>query len=155
MRFSNHDDEPVVVIEQHSNDLGSLLIGLAIGAGVALLFAPQSGQQTRGAIRRRARRATDAVRDVADEVTGQVVESYESARARVEEQIDSARTAIETKKYQVTRAVEAGREAAEQARGDLERRLAETKAAYNAGAEVARGRGTARDGTPPVRPTTP
>ena len=43
------------------------------------------------------------------------------------------------KKQQVTRAMEAGREAAQQARGDLERRLAETKAAYNAGADVARG----------------
>ena len=34
--------------------------------------------------------------------------------------------------------MEAGREAAHQARTDLERRLAETKAAYNAGADVAR-----------------
>ncbi|NUO94851.1 MAG: hypothetical protein HOQ14_10230, partial [Gemmatimonadaceae bacterium] len=48
------------------------------------------------------------------------------------------RSAIETKRAQVARAMEAGREAAQQARGDLERRLAETKAAYNAGAEVAR-----------------
>jgi uncharacterized membrane protein len=42
------------------------------------------------------------------------------------------------KKEQVSRAMEAGREAAHQARTDLERRLAETKAAYNAGADVAR-----------------
>jgi DNA repair exonuclease SbcCD ATPase subunit len=56
----------------------------------------------------------------------------------VEQQIDSARSALETKREQVSRAMEAGREAAQQARGDLERRLAETKAAYNAGADVAR-----------------
>ena len=35
-------------------------------------------------------------------------------------------------------AVRAGREAADQARADLEARLAQTKAAYNAGAQVAR-----------------
>ena len=52
--------------------------------------------------------------------------------------IDAARDAIETKREQVQRAVDAGREAAHQARADLERRLAETKAAYNAGAQVAR-----------------
>ena len=41
--------------------------------------------------------------------------------------------------------MEAGREAAQQARSDLERRLAETKAAYNAGADVARaGRAASR-----------
>ena len=59
----------------------------------------------------------------------------------MEEQIESARRAIEVKKAQVARAMEAGREAAQQARGDLERRLAETKAAYNAGADVARSGG--------------
>ncbi|MEO7457560.1 MAG: hypothetical protein ABIY52_14960, partial [Gemmatimonadaceae bacterium] len=70
---------------------------------------------------------------------------YETARARVEEQIDAARTAIVSKKRQVSRAMEAGREAAAEARGDLERRIAETKAAYNAGADVARtGRGDTR-----------
>jgi uncharacterized membrane protein len=63
-----------------------------------------------------------------------VVDSFESARDRVEERIESARMALETKRRQVARAMEAGREAAVQARGDLERRLAETKAAYNAGA---------------------
>jgi gas vesicle protein len=138
MRHHDHDDEPYIVIEKHNNDLGSLLIGLAIGAGVALLFAPRSGVETRGAIKRRARQAGDTVRGVAEDVTGQVVDTYESARARVEEQIDAARTAIVSKKNQVSRAMDAGREAAEQARGDLERRIAETKAAYNAGADVAK-----------------
>jgi hypothetical protein len=48
--------------------------------------------------------------------------------------------------------MEAGRAAAQQARSDLEHRLAETKAAYNAGADVARsGRRTvpvSADGEP-------
>jgi gas vesicle protein len=135
----DHRDEPYVVIEKHSGDVGSLLLGVLIGAGVALLFAPRSGPETRRAIGRRARQATDKVKGVAEEVTGQVVDTYEGAKARVEEQIDAARSAIESKKRQVSRAMEAGREAAHEARAELEARLAETKAAYNAGGQVARG----------------
>ena len=135
----DHEHEPYIVIEKHSGgDVGNLLLGVLIGAGVALLFAPRTGADTRREIRRTARQATNAVKDIAEEVTGQVVDSFEGAKARVEEQIDSARTAIESKKRQVSRAMEAGREAAAQAREDLERQLAETKAAYNAGGDVAR-----------------
>ena len=57
--------------------------------------------------------------------------------------IDSARQAIDLKKHQAAEAIRAGREAAAQAREELEARLAETKAAYKAGADVSR--------TPPRR----
>ncbi len=134
----DHDDEPYIVIEKHDSDVGSLLLGVVIGAGIALLFAPRSGPETRREIGRRARQATDKVKGVAEEVTGQVVDTYEGARARVEEQIEAARSAIESKKRQVSRAMEAGREAAHDARAELEARLAETKAAYTAGGDVAR-----------------
>ena len=152
MRHHDHDDEPYIVIEKHSSgDGGNLLLGVLIGAGVALLFAPRSGEETRRDIRRKARQAGDAVKGVASEVTGQVVDTYEGAKARVEEQIDSARSAIEAKTRQVSRAMEAGREAAHQAREELETRLAETKAAYSAGADVAR---SARSPVPPRRDVT-
>ena len=137
-RDYNHDDAKYVVIEKGGTDIGTLLVGVLIGAGIALLFAPKSGPETRQAIRRRARNASDAVKGVASDMTDQVASTLETATAKVEEQIDSARSAIESKKRQVTRAMDAGREAARQARGDLERRLTETKAAYNAGVEVAR-----------------
>ena len=134
----HQDDEPYIVIEKHSGGVGDFLLGALIGAGVALLFAPRSGRETRADISRRARAAQDRVRDVATGVTDQVVDTFETARSRIEEQLESARDAIVNKKEQVSRAMEAGREAAQQARTDLERRLAETKAAYNAGADVAR-----------------
>ena len=137
MRHHDHDD-PYIVIEKHSGGVSDFLLGALIGAGVALLFAPRSGRETRAGISRRARAAQDRVRDVAEGVSEQVVDKFEGARARIEEQIETARSAIVAKKEQVGRAMEAGREAAHQARTDLERRLAETKAAYNAGADVAR-----------------
>jgi gas vesicle protein len=132
------DDDRYVVIEKDSGGVGTFLLGLAIGAGLALLFAPRSGLQTRQAIAggaRRARRAaTDTVTGVADKVT----ETFENARERVESQIERTRDAIETKRDEVQRAVREGRAAAQQARDDLEKRLAETKAAYNAGVRVAK-----------------
>jgi gas vesicle protein len=138
MRYQDPDEHPYIVIEKHGSGVGSLLLGVAIGAGVALLFAPRSGEETRTQIKRRAQRAGEAARDVAEGVTDSVADTFETARSRVERQIETARSAIEHKKRQVTRAMDAGRVAAQEARGDLERRLAETKAAYNAGAEVAR-----------------
>ena len=124
------DDEPFVVIEKQSGTLSSFFIGAAIGAGLALLFAPQSGVQTRRGLQRRARRAQRAARRVANDMTDTVVDTFHDARRRVEERIDTARQAIEVKKEQVHRAMEAGRAAAQQAREELERRIAETKAAY-------------------------
>lgn len=126
------DDEPYVIIEKQSGTLSSFFVGLAIGAGVALLFAPQSGAATRRGLQRRARRAKRAARQVATDVTDTVVDTFQDARRRVEEGLDSARQAIEVKKEQVQRAMDAGRAAAQQARDELERRIAETKASYQA-----------------------
>src|SRR5690242_13684506 len=124
------DEEPYVVIEKQSGTLSSFFVGLAIGAGIALLFAPQSGVRTRRGLQRRARRAQRAARQVANDVADTVADTFQDARRRVEEKIDTARQAIEVKKEQVHRAMEAGRAAAQQAREELERRIAETKASY-------------------------
>jgi gas vesicle protein len=136
----DEDDEQVIVIERGGggNGIGTFLLGAAIGAGLALLFAPKSGAETRADIKRRARKAKDSAARVAGDVSERVTDTFNDARRRVEEQIDSAREAIQVKRDQVRDAMEAGREAAVEARMDLESRLAETKAAYKAGAQVAR-----------------
>jgi gas vesicle protein len=132
------DDDPYVIIEKRSGGMGSFLVGLAVGAGIALLLAPQSGAATRQSLTRGARRVRRAAVDAVGDVRDQVQDTFETARQRVEQKLEEARGAIETKRDQVQRAMEAGREAAHVARADLERRLAETKAAYQAGANVAR-----------------
>jgi gas vesicle protein len=138
MARQDYDDHPYVVIEKRSGSVGSFLFGLAVGAGVALLMAPQSGAATRREIRRGARRVKRAAGDVASDVREKVTGTFEQARTEVEQRIDTARQKIELKKEQMSRAMDAGRAAAQQARDDLERRIAETKAAYRAGGEVAR-----------------
>jgi gas vesicle protein len=127
-QYEFEDDEPYMVIEKHeSAGIAPFLVGLAVGAGVALLFAPRSGAATRRDIKRRANR-----------VKGAAVQVVTDTRRRVVDQSDSARQAIDLKKRQVNRAMDAGRMAARDARDELEQRIAETKAAYSAGASAPR-----------------
>ncbi|HZK78932.1 MAG TPA: YtxH domain-containing protein [Gemmatimonadaceae bacterium] len=124
------DDEPIVVIEKSEPGIGTFLAGLAIGAGIALLFAPKSGEETRRDIERRARKVGDQAQDFVSGVTESVGQTLQDAKQSVENRLDSARNAVELKRRQVTNAVDAGRAAAQQARVELEQRIAETKAAY-------------------------
>ena len=110
--YEYDDEEPYVIIERHSGSVGSLLLGVAIGAGVALLFAPQSGPETRQRIRSEADRARRRAQRLANDVSASVQESINEARSQVEERVDAARTAVDLLRQQVARAVEAGRAAA-------------------------------------------
>src|SRR5438552_1227009 len=85
------DDDPYVIIERKSGGLGSFMIGLAVGAGIALLLAPQSGEETRRGITRSAKRMRRAAEDAVDEAKTKVGETFENARQRVEEKIEEAR----------------------------------------------------------------
>jgi gas vesicle protein len=122
--------EPYVIIERREPGVGSLLLGIALGAGVALLLAPQSGEETRREIARRARRAQEAAHDFVGDVSGTVADKFQEVRASVEERIEATLDAVDDKKRRVSNAFHAGRAAARDARGELEQRIAESKAAY-------------------------
>lgn len=122
--------EPYVIVERREPGIGSFLVGIALGAGVALLLAPQSGEETRREIARRARRAQDAAQDFVEDVSGTVADKFQEVRATVEERIEATLDAVDHKKRRVSNAYHAGRAAAREARGELEQRIAESKAAY-------------------------
>ena len=129
--YEMDDDEgQYVVIERSEPGVGTFVIGLAIGAGLALLFAPRTGEETRRDLQRRARRMGDQAQGFVSEVTESVSNSLHAAKDKVESSIDSTRNAVDLKRRQVSNAVDAGRAAAAQARVELEQRIAETKAAY-------------------------
>jgi gas vesicle protein len=135
--YDLYDDEdrylverPYFVVDRQEAGFGSLLLGLALGAGVALLFAPQSGEETRRGLARSAKRAQQAAQDFVEDVSGTVADKFNDVRATVEERIDATFEAVDAKKRQVSNAFEAGRAAARQTRGELEDRIAERKAAY-------------------------
>jgi gas vesicle protein len=122
--------EPYVVVEKQELGIGTFLLGLALGAGAALLFAPQSGDETRAGIKRSARRAQNAAQDFVEDVSETVSDKFREVRATVEERIEATLDAVDDRKRRVTNAYHAGRAAARDARGELEQRIAETKAAY-------------------------
>jgi gas vesicle protein len=123
-------EPPYVVVERHEAGIGPFLIGVALGVGAALLFAPQSGEETRRGIARRARRAQEAAQDFVEDVSGTVADKFNEVRSTVEERIEATLDAVDDKKRRVSNAFHAGRAAAREARGELEQRIAETKAAY-------------------------
>lgn len=73
--------------EQVFNFVSGLLLGAAIGAGVAMLTAPQSGRRTRKKIRRAADDikvgAEDRWDDLADEVKARVDDAVQNARKKL------------------------------------------------------------------------
>jgi gas vesicle protein len=131
-RNDEYDDERVVVIERSnaSAGIGTFLLGLAIGAGAALLLAPASGRDTRQRLRDEARRAGRKMKDAADGFSDTVADSVEHTRMRFDERVDRARDAVGSRVQAVGDAVAAGREAAAQARVELERAVADSKRAY-------------------------
>lgn len=58
--------------------VGWLLIGAAVGAGIALLYAPVSGKEARKLVRRKAEDARDAVVEAGGHVRDKAVEAGES-----------------------------------------------------------------------------
>ncbi len=116
------DDDQIILVEEtdSASGLSAFLLGAAIGAGLALIFAPQTGAETRQSLRRGARKAGDATKRAGAKVS----DALAQAKSDLESRIDSARSSLDVKKVQVSRAVDAGREAARAAREDLERRMA-------------------------------
>jgi len=65
-------------------------IGVAAGAGAALLYAPQSGEKTRRQVRRRLEDASEYVKDTADTISDRAGKAYKVSRDAVEDALDSA-----------------------------------------------------------------
>ncbi|MGH9970658.1 MAG: YtxH domain-containing protein [Pyrinomonadaceae bacterium] len=99
-----------------------LLIGGGIGAILALLFAPKSGQELRGDIADATRKGIDRSREAAQQLGERAGEYYETTRERASELYSTAsekvgevaRTARETAARQtgtVAAAIDAGKKA--------------------------------------------
>lgn len=122
------DDVPYIVIEKDSSSgMGSFVLGALVGAGLALLLAPRSGEETQAILRDRAR-----------DIKGTAEDRVRDAQRQLEARLDEARAGVQTRVERVKEAVDAGRDAARDARSDLENKLETSKAAYRAGIDAAR-----------------
>jgi gas vesicle protein len=80
---------------------GLFFTGAAVGAAVALLYAPKTGVQTRKDIRRFSRKAADRFEDFQDDVRSQVVDGYE----QVIDAFDKVRDFVEDSKNRVQKLI--------------------------------------------------
>lgn len=111
------EEQATVIIEkERSSEVGSFIIGALVGAGLALLFAPQSGQETQEQLREQAKKLRDVTED------------------RVKDLRQDLGTRVESAKEVVDR----GRQVASDARVELEEKLERSKAAARAGLDAAR-----------------
>jgi gas vesicle protein len=108
--------------ESISTRLTYLLIGGGIGAIIALLFAPKSGQELRGDLADATRKGIDRSREAAQQLGDRAGEYYEATRERASELYSTAsdkvgevaRTAREAAARQsgtVAAAIDAGKKA--------------------------------------------
>ena len=98
-----------------SGNLSVFITGALIGAGVALLFAPQSGEQMRGLLRDYAARAKDELDDVVDQGADALDHTMERGHEFVEKGKDSLREAGR----QAKEFAEAGKEAVNETKDEL------------------------------------
>jgi gas vesicle protein len=83
----------------------SFLLGGVVGAGLALLFAPQSGLETR-----------QKIKDLTDDVKDKTTEYVKQAREKAASVVDDGKGYYDEKKSILKSAVEAGKEAYEKER---------------------------------------
>jgi gas vesicle protein len=71
--------------QQNSDRLVWLLAGAALGASIALLYAPQTGRDTRRLITKKARQGREAISDVGQDLAERGRDLYEKGRRVADE----------------------------------------------------------------------
>lgn len=91
-----HEDNGVSA----STVLVSFLAGAALGAGLAMLYAPKNGRELR-----------NQIADLADDAVDKIKEYAREAQDKIKETIDEGKDVVAEKKSILSSALEAGREA--------------------------------------------
>jgi len=119
--MTQRDETSHIIIEQdRGSSVVPFLLGALLGAGVALLFAPRSGEETQAELRARASK----LRDAAEVKLRKVQADLEDRVGAVREAVDAGRTTA--------------RDTAREVRDELSERLERTRAAARAGATAVR-----------------
>jgi gas vesicle protein len=100
---------------QESGNLSIFITGALVGAGIALLFAPQSGTQMRGLLRDYASRAKDEL----DEAVDQGAEALDSTIERGQEFVEKGKESLREAGRQAKGFGETGKQAMDEAKDEL------------------------------------
>ncbi len=130
--MSEQEQQPYVVVERRASGVVAFLCGALVGAGVALLLAPKSGRETQADLKEGARRFREGTGERLTDLRDTLGERYDRTRDRVETQVGAFRRNVADRQKKAGEAIKAGKDAARQARSDLEARVSESKEAYRA-----------------------
>jgi gas vesicle protein len=100
-----------------------LVAGGIIGAGVALLFAPQSGKATRKDIARCAKRAKRKAEDIVEDFSDNISKMVDVAGERAEDILETGKDLAYEAKRDLLRAFEKGQEKLEKQRAKLSKMI--------------------------------
>lgn len=130
--MSEQDQQPYVIVERRASGVVAFLCGALVGAGVALLLAPKSGRETQADLREGARRLKEGTGERLTDLRDTLGERYDRTRDQVGTRVGAVRRNVADRQKKAGEAIKAGKDAARQARSDLEARVAESKEAYRA-----------------------
>lgn len=130
--MSEQEQQPYVVVERRASGVVAFLCGALVGAGVALLLAPKSGRETQADLKEGARRLREGTGERLTDLRDTLGERYDRTRDQVETQVGAFRRNVADRQKKAGEAIKAGKDAARQARSDLEARVSESKEAYRA-----------------------
>jgi len=97
----------------------SFLAGGLIGAGVALLYAPQSGERTREEIREKAERTIIKAQRMEDGIKDTLNHMIGDIKVKVSQLIEEGKDIAEDKKQELIAAIDAGKKALEEEKDKL------------------------------------
>ena len=125
-----HKGREVVYVQRGDSSAKWLFWGAVLGAGMALLYAPRSGEETRRGLQRRLWKLRAMTEEKLDELAQQFGGSRESLRDLDDEDFD------EEELFESRDAPSPRVRPAPSAREELERRLAEARARRRASGDV-------------------
>jgi hypothetical protein len=95
---STADDETAVAIESGRGNAGfiaGVLFGAFLGAGIALLFAPERGDKTRGRLRKRVQSLSEGAREGIDRAGSRTRKELRRRERRIRAELARARARAE------------------------------------------------------------
>jgi gas vesicle protein len=91
---------------EQGNTVMALLAGAAIGAGIGMLFAPASGEETRERIKKKAGEVSDNVSESTAKMKHDIIEKASNKKAAIGETLDELVSAMSYKADDVITALE-------------------------------------------------
>jgi gas vesicle protein len=83
---------------EDSNKLPYFFLGLGIGVTAGLLFAPKSGEETRGFLKSKATESTDYLRKRTEDIQSSAADLVERSKEAVQRQREQLAAAVEAGK---------------------------------------------------------